>query len=48
MTKRGPAGEIARRADGKVLKGEHYEAPDVSAVLRRQGWIPGARAEHGA
>ncbi|QNP69802.1 hypothetical protein IAG44_10305 [Streptomyces roseirectus] len=38
MTKLGPDGEVARRADGKVLKGEHYEAPDVAAVLRRQGW----------
>ncbi|WP_330460213.1 hypothetical protein OIB37_27115 [Streptomyces sp. NBC_00820] len=41
MSKRGPDGQIARRADGKVLKGEHYRAPDVAAVLRRQGWIPG-------
>ncbi|MEU4872344.1 MazG nucleotide pyrophosphohydrolase domain-containing protein [Streptomyces sp. NPDC021608] len=40
MTKIGPDGRIARRADGKVLKGEHYRAPDVSAVLRRQGWRP--------
>ena len=40
MTKRGPDGEVSRRADGKVLKGDHYEAPDVSAVLRRQGWSP--------
>ncbi|MFJ7967392.1 MazG nucleotide pyrophosphohydrolase domain-containing protein [Streptomyces sp. NPDC096324] len=38
MTKLGPDGHVARRADGKVLKGEHYRAPDVSAVLRRQGW----------
>ncbi|MER6676298.1 pyrophosphohydrolase domain-containing protein [Streptomyces sp. NPDC000983] len=38
MTKRGPDGRIARRADGKVLKGDHYEAPDVAEVLRRQGW----------
>lgn len=38
MTKLGPDGRVARRDDGKVLKGEHYEAPDVSAVLRRQGW----------
>lgn len=38
MTKIGPGGEIVRRDDGKVLKGEHYEAPDVSGVLRRQGW----------
>ena len=41
MTKIGPDGEIARRADGKVLKGEHYEAPDVSGVLREQGWGTG-------
>ncbi len=38
MSKLGPDGEVARRADGKVLKGAHYRAPDVSAVLRRQGW----------
>ncbi|SDD46532.1 Predicted phosphohydrolase, Cof family, HAD superfamily [Streptomyces prasinopilosus] len=42
MSKRGPGGEIAHRSDGKVLKGEHYEAPDVSRVLRRQGRTPGA------
>ncbi|MGV4987570.1 pyrophosphohydrolase domain-containing protein [Streptomyces sp. NRAIS4] len=46
MSKLGPDGQVARRADGKVLKGEHYRAPDVSSVLRRQGWIPAAR--HGA
>ncbi|MEU5635117.1 hypothetical protein ACH47C_39720 [Streptomyces rishiriensis] len=40
MTKLGPDGRVARRADGKVLKGEHYRAPGVSAVLRRQGWAP--------
>ncbi|MGW3955995.1 pyrophosphohydrolase domain-containing protein [Streptomyces sp. NPDC004752] len=40
MSKLGPDGQVARRADGKVLKGDHYAAPDVSAVLRRQGWIP--------
>jgi hypothetical protein len=40
MTKLGPDGLVARRADGKVLEGEHYETPDVSAVLRRQGWMP--------
>ncbi|MEU4154669.1 pyrophosphohydrolase domain-containing protein [Streptomyces sp. NPDC026659] len=38
MSKLGPGGEILRREDGKVLKGDHYRAPDVSAVLRRQGW----------
>ncbi|MEV6508319.1 MazG nucleotide pyrophosphohydrolase domain-containing protein [Streptomyces sp. NPDC051642] len=41
MTKIGPDGEIARRTDGKVLKGEYYEAPDVSGVLRKQGWSAG-------
>lgn len=44
MSKRGPDGKVTRRADGKVLKGEHYRAPDVSAVLRRQGWIPDGAA----
>ncbi|MEU0009171.1 MazG nucleotide pyrophosphohydrolase domain-containing protein [Streptomyces sp. NPDC006314] len=44
MSKLGPDGHVARRADGKVLRGEHYRAPDVSAVLRRQGWIPGGAA----
>lgn len=29
MTKIGPDGTVSRREDGKVLKGEHYEAPDV-------------------
>ncbi|TQE17995.1 hypothetical protein Sipo8835_40900 [Streptomyces ipomoeae] len=38
MTKLGPDGHVARRADGKVLKGEHYQAPDVSRVLHEQGW----------
>ncbi|MEU9287792.1 MazG nucleotide pyrophosphohydrolase domain-containing protein [Streptomyces sp. NPDC048275] len=38
MTKLGPDGSVARRADGKVLKGESYRAPDVAEVLRRQGW----------
>ncbi|MGW0878489.1 pyrophosphohydrolase domain-containing protein [Streptomyces sp. NPDC002671] len=45
MSKLGPDGQVARRADGKVLKGEHYRAPDVSAVLRRQGWIPAAQPD---
>ena len=44
MTKLGPDGQVSRRADGKVLKGEHYEAPDVAAVLRRQGWVPSEEA----
>lgn len=44
MSKLGPGGQVARRADGKVLKGEHYRAPDISAELRRQGWTPGGEA----
>jgi predicted HAD superfamily Cof-like phosphohydrolase len=40
MSKIGPDGGVSRRDDGKVLKGDHYRAPDVSAVLRRQGWTP--------
>ncbi|TWV39868.1 hypothetical protein FRZ03_23230 [Streptomyces misionensis] len=43
MSKLGPDGQVARRADGKVLKGEFYRAPDVSSVLRRQGWTPAAQ-----
>ncbi|MFE7134107.1 MazG nucleotide pyrophosphohydrolase domain-containing protein [Streptomyces sp. NPDC057638] len=42
MSKLGPDGTPVRRADGKVLKGPHYEAPDVAAVLRKQGWTGGA------
>ncbi|MFD3626527.1 hypothetical protein [Streptomyces sp. NPDC058698] len=44
MTKLGPGGEVSRRPDGKVLKGDHYGAPDVAAVLRRQGWTPRGEA----
>ncbi|MEU5438144.1 MazG nucleotide pyrophosphohydrolase domain-containing protein [Streptomyces sp. NPDC020719] len=38
MTKLGPDGRPVLRADGKVLKGPHYRAPDVPEVLRGQGW----------
>ncbi|MGW7299630.1 pyrophosphohydrolase domain-containing protein [Streptomyces sp. NPDC054829] len=48
MTKLGPDGTVSRRADGKVLKGDHYEAPDVAGVLRRQGWDGGGEAAGGA
>jgi predicted HAD superfamily Cof-like phosphohydrolase len=44
MTKLGPDGQVTRRSDGKVLKGDHYEVPDVSGVLRKQGWVPGRGA----
>ena len=44
MTKLGPDGLVSRRADGKVLKGDHYRAPDVSDVLRNQGWEPRSTA----
>jgi predicted HAD superfamily Cof-like phosphohydrolase len=33
MTKLGADGRPVRRADGKVLKGPRYRAPDVAAVL---------------
>jgi len=42
MSKLGPDGSVSRRADGKVLKGEHYAAPVVAGVLRGQGWTPDA------
>ncbi|MFB7499009.1 MazG nucleotide pyrophosphohydrolase domain-containing protein [Streptomyces sp. NPDC056161] len=48
MSKRGPDGQISRRADGKVLKGDHYAAPDVTEVLRRQGWAAGGGLPEGA
>ncbi|MQS38332.1 pyrophosphohydrolase domain-containing protein [Streptomyces katsurahamanus] len=38
MSKLGPDGVPVLRADGKVLKGDHYRAPDVAGVLREQGW----------
>ncbi|MFD7547916.1 MazG nucleotide pyrophosphohydrolase domain-containing protein [Streptomyces sp. NPDC059578] len=38
MSKLGPDGVPRVRADGKVLKGDHYRAPDVAAALRDQGW----------
>ncbi|MCM1973955.1 MULTISPECIES: MazG nucleotide pyrophosphohydrolase domain-containing protein [Streptomyces] len=47
MTKLGPDGTVSRRSDGKVLKGDHYEAPDVAGVLRRQGWDGGDRVADG-
>ncbi|MGX2993961.1 pyrophosphohydrolase domain-containing protein [Streptomyces sp. JNUCC 64] len=40
MSKLGPDGVPRVRADGKVLKGDHYQPPDVAAVLRAQGWRP--------
>ncbi|WP_090477262.1 pyrophosphohydrolase domain-containing protein [Nakamurella panacisegetis] len=36
MTKLGVDGRPVRRADGKVLKGPGYRAPDVKAVLAAQ------------
>ncbi|ASY34187.1 MULTISPECIES: pyrophosphohydrolase domain-containing protein [Streptomyces] len=41
MSKLGPDGSPVRRADGKVMKGPHYRAPDIAAVLRARGWEPG-------
>ncbi|MFD9337246.1 MazG nucleotide pyrophosphohydrolase domain-containing protein [Streptomyces sp. NPDC060028] len=34
MSKLGPGGRPAFRADGKVLKGDAYVPPDVASVLR--------------
>ena len=36
MTKLGADGRPVRRADGKVLKGPAYRAPDVKSVLAAQ------------
>jgi predicted HAD superfamily Cof-like phosphohydrolase len=36
MTKLDADGEVLRRSDGKVLKGDNYEPPDLKAVLDRQ------------
>lgn len=33
MTKIGPDGKVAKRADGKVVKGPHYQPPDIAKVL---------------
>lgn len=33
MSKRGPGGEVLRRADGKVLKGPFYRPPDMGRVV---------------
>ena len=35
MTKLGADGRPVRRADGKILKGPGYRAPDIAAVLER-------------
>lgn len=37
MSKLGPDGRPVLRADGKVMKGEHYQAPDVASVLFPHG-----------
>lgn len=34
MSKLGPDGKPVKRADGKVLKGPNYHAPDLSGVVR--------------
>lgn len=35
---------LYRESDRKVLKGPHFFAPDLVAVLREQGWEPDATA----
>jgi hypothetical protein len=34
------AGEIVKRADGKILKPEGWKPPDIEGELRAQGWEP--------
>lgn len=34
MTKLGNDGKAIRREDGKVLKGPHYEPPEIARILR--------------
>ncbi len=38
MSKLGDDGQPLVR-DGKVIKGAHFQRPDVAAVLRAQGWV---------
>lgn len=33
LSKVGPGGEVTRRDDGKVTKGEHYREPDMEAAV---------------
>lgn len=33
MTKVGPDGTVTRRADGKIMKGDKYRAPDIESVF---------------
>ena len=40
LTKLGPDGQPIMRSDGKVLKPESYEPPDVTRVLKAQGPLP--------
>jgi predicted HAD superfamily Cof-like phosphohydrolase len=35
-----PGGVVSRRADGKILKPEGWEPPDLRKVLLAQGWKP--------
>ncbi len=40
MTKLGADGRPVRRADGKVLKGPSYRAPEVARILAQRGFNP--------
>lgn len=33
MTKVGSDGKVQRRPDGKILKGSHYEEPDIASIV---------------
>ncbi|GAA2709459.1 MULTISPECIES: MazG nucleotide pyrophosphohydrolase domain-containing protein [Streptomyces] len=38
MSKLPPHGHPLLRPDGKVLKGPHYQPPDITGALQAQGW----------
>jgi predicted HAD superfamily Cof-like phosphohydrolase len=40
MAKVDPDGQVLRREDGKILKPEGWQPPDVAGVLRKAGWKP--------
>lgn len=36
MTKLGPDGQVARRADGKITKGAYFEPPRIAQILAKK------------
>lgn len=39
MSKVGADGKPIYRADGKILKGPNFVEPDISKILKKQGWV---------